>query len=109
MRINRLTRFNLIDYGFSPLGALWSVMLFRERLQPVSTKGMAMIVFVADALCEAECPEDGHRIILEMSPWEASSILQELPVEPAFASTNCMVGLLQRALERVPSPEDPSS
>ena len=68
-----------------------------------------MILHIADTICEAECSEEGHKFIIEMSPWEASVILDALPAEPDDASTACLVGLLQRALQRVPAPEDPGN
>ena len=67
-----------------------------------------MILHIADTICEAKCSEEGQRFFVEMSPWEAAIILGELPPEPVHASTACLMGLLQRALDRVPAPEDPS-
>ena len=67
-----------------------------------------MLLHIADTICEAECSEEGQKFIIELSPWEASIVLGELPVEPDYASTQCLVGLLQRALQHVPAPEDPN-
>ena len=68
-----------------------------------------MLLHLAETLAEAECSDEGPKFFLEMSPWEASIILEALPAEPDDASTACLVGLLQRALERVPAPEDPGN
>jgi len=67
-----------------------------------------MILHIADTICEAECSEEGHKFIIELSPWEASIILEDLSTKPDHASTECLIGLLQRALQRVPAPDDPS-